>query len=82
MSDFGAGLIIKKTRKPHRCEWCYQPIEVGAQAYHYTGVFDGEFQNWYMHPECEDVSRKDSDPGEGFMPGEGERPKPKELPTC
>lgn len=73
MSDFGNGRFVK-SRKPHRCEWCYQPIDVGSRAYHYAGVFEREFQNWYMHPECEEVCSKDCDP-DGFMPGDGERPK-------
>ena len=72
MSDFGEGGTVK-TRKSHRCEWCYQRIEAGVECYHYKGMFQGEWQDWYMHPECEKVYMLNYDP-DGFIPGEGERP--------
>lgn len=70
MSDFGEGKMIN-SRKPHRCEWCGQQIDPG-NCYNYRGMYDGEWQNWYMHPECEE----DYDNcGElEFMPYDNERP--------
>lgn len=43
---------VKKTRKPHQCEWCAETIESGSTARHRTYVFDGDFNSAYMHPEC------------------------------
>jgi hypothetical protein len=74
MSDFGDGNWIK-TRKPHRCEWCGQRIEVGANAYHYKGMYDGEWQDWRMHEECQDDYALNCD-GEEFSPFDNERPAP------
>ena len=72
--DFGGGKDVK-TRKPHRCEWCYQPIEVGSSAYNYRGMFEDEWQNWYMHPECHfEMTQEDDGYGDGFEPGSHERP--------
>ncbi len=42
-----------KTRKPHRCEWCGKPIEVGETATYSCGKFDGYFYDRYAHPGCE-----------------------------
>ena len=72
MSEFGGGKHIK-ARKPHRCEWCGQAIAAGESCYNYRGMWQEEWQNWYMHPECEEVYSLNYDP-DGFMPGEGERP--------
>ena len=52
MSDFGEGITLK-TRKTHRCAWCGQSIDARTLAYHYKGMFDGDWQDWYMHQECE-----------------------------
>ncbi len=46
---------IVKTRKPHRCEWDGEVIEVGASAHYYSGIFEGDFQSYWMHPECWDA---------------------------
>ena len=72
MSDFGEGKTLK-VRKAHRCEWCYQAILAGTECYYFKGMWDSEWQNWYMHLECKGSYAIDRDP-DGFMPGEGERP--------
>jgi hypothetical protein len=71
-SDFGEGKTVK-TRKPHRCAWCYEKIEVGEDAYRYKGMFEGDWQNWHMHPECIKAFRQSGE--EYFLPGENERPR-------
>jgi hypothetical protein len=71
MSDFGEGNWVK-TSKPHRCSWCGQRIEAKADAYHYKGMYDGEWQNWYMHEECQEAYALNGN--EEFDPFEGERP--------
>lgn len=70
---FGEGRFVK-VRKPHRCEWCFEPIPIGSLAFHFHGQWEGDWQNWYMHPECEGVyARNEYD--DGFTPGEGKRPE-------
>jgi len=76
MSDFGDGREIIP-RKPHRCEWCFEQINAGEKCYHYKGMFEGDWQNWYMHPECERDCRISDPYGDGFMPGDGQGHRPK-----
>jgi hypothetical protein len=79
MSDFGEGKTLK-TRMPHRCEWCGEGIEAGTFVFHYKGKFDSDWQDWYMHSECEVSWSMNCDDGEGFSPYENERPN-KEMTT-
>ncbi len=39
-------------RKEHLCEWCNEKIEIGEKADYRAYVFDGDFNNGYMHMEC------------------------------
>jgi hypothetical protein len=71
MSDFGEWKTIV-ARKPHRCDYCYGPIQAGETYSRWTGVFDGRFQSNAMHPECEENFLDSGDdeytPGEAPMP--------------
>lgn len=79
MSEFGA-LIRVKTRKPHRCEWCGEPIPVGSRVPNYRGQWQNEWQNWYMHEECHDAMQDEPYISEdGFEPYSNERPV---VQTC
>ena len=90
MSDFGEGKMVN-ARKQHRCVWCGELILEGSKAYYYRGLFDNEWQNWHMHPECEvamERERKQLGWGydEGFDPyankrgmTEGEQPAPPHI---
>ena len=52
MSELLQHRWVKKTRKPHRCDWCSLKIEAGSAA-RYTAAHDGgDFFAGYMHPEC------------------------------
>lgn len=53
MSDFHSERTIKATRKKHECEQCGKAIEVGAPAYHHSGVYYGDFYCSYQHVECQ-----------------------------
>lgn len=44
-----------KCRKKHVCEWCGERIAPGEQAQYRAYVFDCEFNNGYMHPDCNDA---------------------------
>lgn len=69
----GTYVTLQKSR---RCEWCGEWMAKGEKfAYQGKGVFDGEFYDYRMHPECAEVMN--NEPyihTDGFMPYEGERP--------
>ena len=72
MSDFGRS-EYPTAAKDHRCEYCYGRIPKGEEHVHFTGVYEGEWQNWRMHRECSD----DFDSGGEFefVPGAAEMPE-------
>ena len=74
MSDFGHMHIVVG-RKPHRCEWCYEAILKGEQHHQFKGMWQGDWQNWRIHNECHEEYAKEPEHMDGFMPGEGKRPK-------
>lgn len=44
----------RKARKPHRCAWCGEKIEVGTVYRYVRGKLDGEDpQDGHYHPECD-----------------------------
>lgn len=43
---------IKKVRKARACIWCGETIEIGQPAHNVAGIFEGEFDSQYYHPEC------------------------------
>jgi hypothetical protein len=46
---------IKKARKRHRCDWCWEFIDQG-QPYHRWRWFDGsEASTVRVHPECDEA---------------------------
>lgn len=46
---------VKAGRKVYRCDSCRQPIEVGQPSVVCSGVNDGEFSSYRVHPECDDL---------------------------
>jgi hypothetical protein len=73
------GHFERTAKKRHRCEWCYERIEVGERYMAYSGVVcNGDFYAVKMHGECfEDSGRAAREEGGGcfeFSPGEGRRP--------
>jgi len=54
MSTFGCKQLIVKTRKPHICALCNRNIPVGFSALHQTGMWEGDWQNWYACQFCAD----------------------------
>lgn len=63
MSDFGDGQIVR-ARKNHSCEWCHSSIVVGERHFRFCGKWQGEFQDWRMHNECEDAHSRETYEGE------------------
>jgi len=54
MSTFCCYQKEVKIKKPHVCETCGRMIPKGAKAYHTGGMFEGDWQNWYMCGSCYD----------------------------
>lgn len=73
MSDFGVSMY-PVARVQHRCEWCGEKIPRGEKHFKFAGVWEGEFQDWRMHLECEVARSSEDEFGEGFTPFENERP--------
>lgn len=42
-------------RKKYTCEWCGQRIDIGEPRAGWKGVYDGDFSEVTMHPECFDA---------------------------
>ena len=55
MSDFGEYRFVK-TNKPHECITCERIIPKGKKAYNYNGMYEGDWQNWYMCEPCEQLN--------------------------
>ena len=58
MSEFFSERQIKRTRKPHRCQWCAELVAAGAAAVYQAGMGESDFFAQYLHPECGRASRK------------------------
>lgn len=63
MSDFGDGRTVR-ARKEFTCQWCHDPILVGERHFRFTGKWQGEFQDWRMHSDCEDAHQSETYEGE------------------
>lgn len=50
--DFG-NVLRPKAAKLLTCEMCGGPIPKGEVHVKYTGKFEGDWQNWRAHDECE-----------------------------
>lgn len=46
---------VKAGRKKYRCDNCRQPIEMGQPSTVISGVHDGDFSSFRVHPECDDL---------------------------
>lgn len=46
---------VKACRKPTRCYWCDEIIEIGQPKITTATVFEGDFQSNNFHPECFDA---------------------------
>jgi hypothetical protein len=63
VSDFGEGRTVS-ARKRHSCEWCHSPIVMGERHFRFSGKWQGDFQDWRMHFECQDAHQRETYEGE------------------
>lgn len=65
-------ITITKTRKVHRCDWCWSIIEKGASCYRDRGIADDQWFTSRLHIEC--VTSVDAlDYCETYFRGQGDR---------
>lgn len=59
--EFWESRQIKKSRKPHICEYCFGIIPKGSSCSNEKGKSDGDFCNYYLCNRCYDLlsSRKE-----------------------
>lgn len=65
---------VARTRKPHRCEWCFETIEAGGAAEYHVCISGGEFCSYYLHPECSEALWEEAHSEGGsdeWTPGDG-----------
>lgn len=64
---------VKACRKPTRCYWCGEIIEIGKPKTTTATVFEGDFQTSNLHPECFDALQRwqAAEPGEEYWPDYG-----------
>lgn len=62
-------------RKRHSCEWCAEQILPGERAFYRAYVFEGDFNQGRMHPECEKAMHTvpNCDLRDGWMAGDYKR---------
>ena len=58
---FGDLRQVKAGRKVYQCIWCSTEILVGQPRSAFFGEWDGEMQDWSMHPECYDAYEREDD---------------------
>lgn len=52
MSEFWSSVIVKKSRKKHRCEYCGAVIEIGSSYSRESGKYEGEMQDYALCLRC------------------------------
>ena len=52
MLDFWNETIVKKSKKPHKCQLCGAEIPEGSEYIRQNGKFDGEFFDRCLHMWC------------------------------
>jgi len=77
--SFGDLRKVKAAKVRKSCIWCWDFCEVGQPRVGFFGEFDGEMQDWHMHPECYDAfQREEGKNGDGYIHDE----KHKRGMTC
>lgn len=45
-----------KARKPHRCDQCFQNVDIGELYLRVEGIWEGEFSKYKSHIDCQKVA--------------------------
>ena len=45
-------VTVTKPKRKHPCVWCRIQIRPGEKHLKFTGKWEGDFQNWRIHLEC------------------------------
>jgi hypothetical protein len=71
MSDLHNEKVVK-TRKEHQCLTCDSTIPKGIKAHYCSGIYDGEFYNYYMSEFCKHIFEIDEniDTSDGISSGD------------
>lgn len=48
-------------KKSHRCIWCWDDIITRERYYRFVGIYEGDFQNWAMHLDCQMACEREGD---------------------
>jgi hypothetical protein len=62
-----------QTRKAHRCEWCAEVIEKGAEAKAWFFADGGYALTMRMHPECYTAMVENLTPDDEYFAGDNPR---------
>ena len=84
MSTFGIYKCVK-IRKKHSCVLCGRTIPLGKKAWNNTGMFEGDWQNWYMCIPCNDnieVEYGEDISDEDFSTWLYSQPDSSKCPSC
>ena len=65
--SFGSLKKVKAARVKKHCVWCWTPCAVGEPRVGFFGEWDGEAQDWHMHPECYDAFQREDVDGAGAI---------------
>jgi hypothetical protein len=63
--SFGDLRTVKAAKVEKWCIWCKDKCEVGQPRVGFFGKWDGEMQDWHMHPECYDAYEREDDANGG-----------------
>jgi hypothetical protein len=71
--SFNKLTVVAKPVKEHSCVWCPEKILIGEQHLRYVGKWEGEFQDWRTHVECEKAMKSSPSYEDGEICGGGHR---------
>lgn len=65
-AEFYNASVVKRCRKPHRCDECKRTIEPGESYERIVGKWEGDFETWIFCDECREISAEFSEGARTF----------------